>query len=119
MRLCKKCWRVCRAKQIFTFKKKKMIKFELKNNAYMIGSSELTTDILLQYPHEIQGENGEILLPYSVGDRVIKYPSSLDRAALANGEEKVISEFTVFGGTLCCQFNRSNIPHAIDCVSPI
>jgi len=96
-----------------------MIKFELKNKAYMIGSTELTTDILLQYPHEVEGENGEILLPYSVGDRVNKYPSSLERAAIVNGEEKVISGFTVFGGTLCCRFDGSNIPHAIDCVSPI
>ncbi len=96
-----------------------MIKFELKNNAYMIGSAELTTEILLQYPHEIEGDEGKIILPYEVGDKVIYYPSTLERAALQNGVQKVISEFTVFGSRLCCRFKGSNVPYSIDCVSPI
>ena len=85
----------------------------------MIGSTELPTEILLQYPHEIEGDKGEILLPYKVGDRVIRYPSTLERAALQNGAEKTISEFTVFGNCICCRFEGSNVPHSIDCVSPI
>ena len=96
-----------------------MIKFQLKKQAYMIGETELPTEILLQYPHEIEGDEGKIMLPYKVGDRVIRYPSTLERAALQNGVEKIISEFTVFGSRLCCRFEGSNVPHSIDCVSPI
>lgn len=85
----------------------------------MIGATELPTEILLQYPHEIEGDKGEIMLPYKVGDKVIYYPSTLERAALQNGVQRVISEFTVFGGRLCCRFEGSNVPYSIDCVSPV
>lgn len=85
----------------------------------MIGETELPTEILLQYHHNIEGDKGEILLPYNIGDTVIRYPSILHRAASSGGEEKVISEFTVFGGNLCCRFKGSNVPHWIDCVRPV
>lgn len=96
-----------------------MIKFQRKNGSYYIGGSEMPTEILCQYPHEIEENDGEILLPYSVGETVIRYPSALDRAAMTNGVKKVISEFTIFGNQLCCRFEGSNVPHSIECISPL
>jgi hypothetical protein len=96
-----------------------MINFRLEEKEYRIGNTILPVEELLHYSHIIDGNNGVIELPYSVGDEVIRYPDTLSRAANQNGIRKKIKEFTVFGGKLCVRFEGSNVPHSIECISPI
>jgi len=96
-----------------------MIHFERKDNKYMIGDTELPTKLLMQYDHEIDGDDGVILSFLEVGLTVWKYPTQMHAKARVGGIEKTIKEFTVFGGTLCARFKGSNIPHSIDCIRPV
>ena len=96
-----------------------MIEFQLIDKKYMIGNTELPVKELLSYGHSIDNTVGRIDVPYEVGDEVWRWPSCLDRAALRGGTKRVIKEFTVFGGCLCVRFEGSNVPHSIECISPI
>jgi hypothetical protein len=86
---------------------------------YMIGNSELPTNVLLEYPHTIKGDEGRILVGLKVGQRVIKYPTQIHANRNLLGEEKTITEFVVFGGVICARFEGSNAPHWIDCIRPL
>jgi len=96
-----------------------MIHFKLEDQKYMIGVTELPTDLLLKYPHEIEGQGGFLDIPYTIGDEVWRYQSVAHRYTDDQGQRRKISEFLVFGGVLCCRFVGSQVPHAIDCVEPI
>ena len=96
-----------------------MINFRLEEKEYRIGNTILPVEELLNYSHTIHGNNGTILLPYSVGDEVISHPDTFSRAVNKNRTRKKIKEFTVFEGKLCVRFEGSNVPHSIECISPI
>lgn len=96
-----------------------MIKFKLKDKKYMVGNTELPETELLSYAHSIEGTQGVIDLPYSIGDEVWRWSSVFHRKELKGGVKKTIAEFTVFCESLCVRFKGSNVPHSIECISPI
>lgn len=95
-----------------------MINFRLENKEYMIGNTVLPVKELLSYPHEINGDKGFIDIPYGVGDKVIRYASTLSRKALIGGQKRTIKSFTVVGGSLCVMFEEGGGAHSVECIAP-
>lgn len=96
-----------------------MIPFQIQHSGYWVGGTPLPLDELVSYPHEIEGDRGYINLPISIGDEVMCYPSTLDRAAESNGKKVIISGFCVFGEKLCARFEGSAVPYSVECISPV
>jgi hypothetical protein len=93
-----------------------MINFQLIDKKYMIGNTELPISLLMKYPHTIKGNKGKINVNLSVNDSAVKYSTTVHAEKGIGGENKVISEFCVFGGAICARFKGSNVPHWIDCI---
>lgn len=95
-----------------------MIHFQKINNRYQLDDgTELPTDELLKFAHEIDGDDGVIIVPFKIGDKVYKHPSTIELDVHPDLPVGTISRFTVFGGVLCARFTETNVPHDLRCLS--
>jgi hypothetical protein len=103
---------------LFKFKIFIMIYFQRINNRYQLDDgTELPTNELLKFAHEIDGDDGAIFVNLKRGDKVYKHPSTLELDVHSDLPTGIISRFTVFGGTLCARFEETNVPHDVRCLS--
>lgn len=74
----------------------------------------LPDEVIVKYPHYIEGIAGFIDVPFSIGDKVYKHPSTQERSYDKIG---TIKNFDVVGGVICARFEETNVPHDIECLS--
>lgn len=95
-----------------------MVYFQRINRKYQLeDGTELPTDELLEFAHEINGNHGVIITPFELGDKVYKHPSTLDLDVHPDLPTGTISGFTVSNGTLCAKLEGDNTPHDVRCLS--
>ena len=88
-----------------------MIQFKRKKGKYCIVAcdkaikNELPVDLLLQYPHQIEGDMGAIDVPFSLGDTVLAFESAAHKRSFAGIVKEVeIQGFSVWENQLCCSY---------------